>query len=41
MKKRIIIALALFGLFSTITFKQEIVISKFNLKEIKIENNFI
>jgi len=40
MKKRTVIAIALLLLFSTITL-QKIEISKFNIKEIKIENNFI
>ena len=39
MKKRTIIALAILILFTTITSKQKIVISKFNLKEIIIYNN--
>jgi len=39
MKKRSIIAFILFILLTTITSKQEIIISKFNIKEIKIENN--
>ncbi len=41
MKNRKLIAAGLFLLFTTITFQQEIVISKFNLKKIEIENNFI
>jgi len=40
MKKRTAIAIALLLLFSTITL-QKIEISKFNIKEIQIENNFI
>ena len=40
MKNRVVIALALLILLSTIT-SQKIQISKFNLKEIQIENNFI
>ena len=40
MKKRTVIAIALLLLFSTITL-QKIEISKFNIKEIEIENNFI
>ena len=39
MKKRSIIAFILFILLTTITSKQEIIITKFNIKEIKIENN--
>ena len=39
MKKRIVISLALFLFLTTIISKQEILISKFNIKEIKIENN--
>ena len=41
MKKRIIIAIALLILLTTINSKQEIVFTKFNLEEIRIENNFI
>mgnify|MGYP001163684011 CR=1 FL=1 len=41
MKKRTVIALILFLLFTTITTEQRIVISKFNLKKIVIENNFL
>ena len=41
MKKRIIIAIALLVLLTTISSKHEIVITKFNLEEIKIENNSI
>ena len=41
MKKQTIIVIILFILLTTITSKQKIVISKFNLKEIKIENNFL
>ena len=41
MKKRIIIAISLFILFSTTLFKHEIVISKFNIIKIKIDNNSI
>ena len=39
-ENRVVIALALLILLSTIT-SQKIQISKFNLKEIQIENNFI
>ena len=41
MKKRYIIAITLLVFLSTINTKQEITITKFNLKEIKIENNSI
>ena len=41
MKKRTIIAIALLILLTTINSKQKLVISKFNLKEINIENNFL
>ena len=41
MKNRKLIAAGLFLLFSTITFQQKIVISKFNLKNIIIENNLL
>ncbi len=41
MKKRAVVAITLLILFSTITPKKKIHISRFNLKEIKIENNFI
>ncbi len=41
MKNRKLVAAGLFILFSTITFQQKIIISKFNLKEIRIENNFL
>ena len=41
MKNRAIISLALLMLLSTITTQHKIVISKFNLKEIDIENNFL
>lgn len=41
MKKRLIIAVALLVLLTTINTKQEIIISKFNIKEIRIDNNFI
>ena len=39
MKKRIIIAIVLLILLTTISTKQKIIISKFNLKEILISNN--
>ena len=41
MKKRSIIAFILFILLTTITSKQEIIISKFNIKKIIIENNLL
>jgi cell division septal protein FtsQ len=41
MKKRTVIAIALLILLTTITTQQKIVISKFNLKKIDIENNFL
>ena len=41
MKKRSIIAITLLVFLTTINTKQEIPITKFNLKEIKIENNSI
>ena len=41
MKKRVVIAIALLILFSTISSQKKIQISKFNLKEIKVENNII
>ena len=41
MKKKRIIAVALFILFTTLHHKKKINISIFNLKEIKIENNFL
>lgn len=39
MKKKVIIGISLFILFSTIKLKQDYKITKFNLREIKIENN--
>ena len=41
MKKRIIIAASLFIILSTVTSQQQIIISKFKIKEIKIENSFL
>ena len=41
MKKRLIFATALLIFLSTITFKNQLVISKFKLKEVKVENNSI
>ena len=41
MNKRIVAALVLFFLLTTITFKPKIITSKFNVKKIIIENNTI
>jgi len=41
MKKRFIIAVALLIMLTTINSQEKIVISKFNLQEINIENNFL
>ena len=41
MKKKIVIAIALLILFSTITGQLKIEITKFNLKNIQIKNNSI
>ena len=41
MKKQTIIALVLFTLLTTVTFQEKLKISKFNIKEIKIENNLV
>ena len=41
MKKRTIISIALLILLTTISTKQKIIISKFNLKEILVSNNFL
>ena len=41
MKKQTITALVLFTLLTTVTFQEKLKISKFNLKEIKIENNLV
>ena len=41
MKKQTIIAFVLFTLLTTVTFQEKLKISKFNLKEIKIENNLV
>ena len=41
MKKRLIIAFALLLLFSTYKSQKLIIIDRFNIKEIKIENNFV
>ena len=40
MKKRLAISIILIIFLTTITSQQKIVISKFNLKKIEIENNF-
>ena len=39
MKKQLVIAFILFTLLTTITFKEKIIISQFNIKEIIVENN--
>ena len=41
MKKRIVISVALFLFLTTIISKQKLLISKFNIKVIRIENNSI
>ena len=41
MKKRLVFAIALFILLSTITLQQTLSIVNFNLKEIQIKNNFL
>lgn len=41
MKKNTIISLSLLILLTTITFQQKIIISRFNIKEINIENNLL
>ena len=41
MKKRIIISLILFISLTTITLKPRVIISKFNIEQIIIENNFL
>ena len=41
MKKRLIFAAALLIFLSTVTLKNELVISKFKLKEVIVENNSI
>ena len=41
MRKRVAISLGLLILLSTINFKQNIITSKFNLKEINVENNLL
>ncbi len=41
MRKRVAISLGLLILLSTITLRQEIIISKFNLKEINVKNNIL
>ena len=39
MKKQLVIAFVLFTLLTTITFKEKIIISQLNIKEIIVENN--
>ena len=39
MKKRVVISVILFIFLTTIISKQKLLISKFNIKEIRIENN--
>ena len=39
MKKQLVIAFILFTLLTTITFKEKIIISQLNIKEIIVENN--
>ncbi len=41
MKKRIAIAISLLIIFTTISLKQKIIFSQFNLKVINIENNYL
>ena len=41
MKKKIVFGLSLFLLLTTITSQQKIIFSKFNLKEIILENNLL
>ena len=41
MKKRLIIGIILFTFLTTINFKQEKIISKFDIKEINVEKNFL
>ena len=41
MKNRLIIAIALFIILSTVSSQQKIVFSKFKLKKINVENNFL
>ena len=41
MKKRTVIAVILLILLTTITFNQKISVSKFKLKEINVENNYL
>ena len=41
MKNRVLIALTLFTLLSTISLNQKIVLSKFKLNKIEIENTFL
>ncbi len=41
MKKRIVFSLFLLTLLSTIIFKQNIIVSKFNIKKVNLENNIL
>ena len=41
MKRRLIFAIILLILFSTISIKENIVITKFNLEKISVENNYL
>ena len=41
MKKQLVIAFILFTLLTTITFKEKIIISQLNIKEIIVENKII
>ena len=41
MKNRLIIGIILFTFLTTINFKQEKIISKFDIKEINVEKNFL
>ena len=41
MKNRLVIAIALLTLLTTISLQQKIFFSKFNIKKIIIENNFL
>ena len=41
MKKRLVIALTLFILLTTISSQQKIIFSKFNLQKVIIENNLL
>ena len=41
MKKSLLVAITLFILLTTISSKQKIIFSKFNVKQVNIENNFL